>query len=114
MAFIKNLRRFGYDASYLRLTRIDTFDRLTRRAVFVFSLYRDKATAELPPDDPQAGPMVPMAAELQLTGEAFDRYFGKDADGRLNIERQAFVAARKEPVESWAGRLDLTDAQDDV
>lgn len=114
MALIKKLTRFNVEAEYLALTRIDHFDRLCREALFEFSLFKDKATARLPRNDPQAEPLVPKAAKLRLRGEAFDRYFGKGVEGRENIERQAFKAARAEPVESWGGRLDLSDAKDDL
>lgn len=114
MALVKNLSRYGYSASYLALTRIDRFDRLTREAVFIFSLYKDKATARLPATDPQAEPLVAQAAKLKLSGLAFDRYFAKGVPGRNNVEAQAYVAARAEPVDSWLGKLDLTDATDDL
>ena len=57
---------------------------------------------------------MPVAAKLTLKGEAFDRYFAKGVAGRNNLEAQAFAAAKAEPVESWAGRLDLSDAGDDL
>ena len=114
MALIKKLTRFNVEAAYLALTRINHFDRLCREATFEFSLFKDKATARLPRTDPQGEPLVATAAKLRLTGEAFDRYFGKGVEGRDNIERQAYKAARVERVECWSGRLDLSDAGDDL
>lgn len=115
MALIKDLTRFNVTANYLKLTRIDQFDRLTRQAVFIFSLYKDKATSRLPYGDPQGEPIVAIAAKLKLQGDAFDLYFAKGVAAGNNIEKQAYVAARAQPVYSWGpGTLDLTTAVDDL
>jgi len=113
MAFIKKLNRFNVEAEYLVLTKIWIFDKLTREAQFEFALYKDKATARLPVGHKQREPIVATAAKLRLTREKFDLYFGPDAPERERIEAQVYRAARAETVESWAGKLDLTDALDD-
>jgi hypothetical protein len=108
MALIKKLSRFGYTAEYLALRAIESFCDPTREATFVFSLYKDKAAAR---DGTE--PLVEKAARLRLTGEQFDRFFGAGVSGRDGIKAQAYAAARSLGVDSWGGKLSLTDAADD-
>lgn len=108
MALIKKLSRFGYQAEYLRLTRIDRFDELAKEAVFRFSLYKDRAASEAGEE-----PLVADAAKLKLTGAAFSKWFGKGKADADMIKRQAYLAARVEPIFSWGpGQLNLSDAVD--
>lgn len=98
----------GYDANYLRIRRIDCWDREALRATFLFDLWKDQARTLVS----GAKPQVVMGFRLQVTGDAFTTWFGTGVLSSDLILAQAYAAAKVLPVDWWEGSAPLSDAID--
>lgn len=107
MAFQKKLTlSSGVSGNYIRLTTY-RWDRATREAVALFSLYLDSASA-------QAGkqPLTPFVAKLRLEGAKFDSYLGSAVLADHDAIERMYSAARVEPVSCDFGSHVFFDALD--
>jgi hypothetical protein len=107
MAFQKTLTlSSGVSGNYMRLTTY-RWDRNTREAVALFSLYLDAASA-------QAGKqaLTPFVAKLRLEGAKFDHYLSAAVLAENDAVTQIYRAARVEPLSCDFGSHVFFDALD--
>jgi hypothetical protein len=96
----------GVSGNYIRISAF-RWDRTTREASAIFSLYKDQATA-------QAGgsPLLPVLAKLRLGGAKFDTHLGNVAlAGEADMLALIYAAAQVEDCISDFGADVLKGAQ---
>lgn len=98
----------GYTAEYLRISRIDCWDREAKVACFLFDLWKDAAQTSVE----GAKPARPKAFRLQVSGADFTTWFGNAALSEGLILDQAYAAAKVLPVDWWEGSAPLSMAVD--
>ncbi len=101
--------RNGASGSYIRVTAY-RWDRSTREARAILTLYQDAAYAASAPDLP----LLPVLAKLDLTGAKFDQYLGNAALADAGVLAQLYAAAKVETLLAGGGltAVNLADAVD--
>lgn len=107
MAFIKTFTlNSGVSGNYTRMITY-RWDRNTREATALFSLFVDSAAAH---DGKQ--PLTPFIAKLRLEGAKFDEYLSNAVLESADVISQLYLAAKNEPVISDFGSDCFADAQE--
>lgn len=109
MAFKKQITARGASGSYFRLEKL-RWDKATREASAIFSLYVDEAhagaararSAEAPAGT--TAPLVEVAAKIRISGDEFDRFFGKASPTKGDLEAGFYRAAKEACAPRRAGR----------
>lgn len=100
----------GYTAEFWSINFYERLDYSAKKAVIIFSLWRDQAAYEA-----KETPLE-RAGRLVLEGDKFDEYLAKEVlkTSERDINAQIYAAAKVEPVDFWFARASdfLADAVD--